>query len=73
MTVYRGGSDIRAGDWVALEREYASFHGTPVYTKVVPPKDVVWAGTYEKEWYYVPSHLVGRFKSLKEFWEAINI
>ena len=70
VTVYRGGSDIKPGDWVALERGYAEFHGTPVYELKVSPGDVVWAGTYEKEWYYIPKHLQGLFKSAREFWKA---
>jgi len=69
VTIYRGGSEIKPGDWVSLEEEYASFHGEPVYKLEVPWTDVVWAGTYEKEWYYVPKHLQGLFKSLREFWE----
>jgi len=52
--IYRGGSEIKPGDWVALEYEYAKSHGEPVYKALVPKRDVVWAGTYEKEWYYVP-------------------
>jgi ribosomal 50S subunit-recycling heat shock protein len=70
VTVYRGGSEIRPGDWVALEREYAEWHGTPVYELKVPLSDVVWAGTYEKEWFYIPKRLQGLFKSPEEFWRV---
>jgi len=72
VTVYRGGSEIKVGDWVALEPSYAEFHGTPVYEKKVALGDVVWGLTYEKEWYYVPRHLVNRFKGLEEFWEIVK-
>jgi hypothetical protein len=70
VTIYRGGSEIKPGDWVALEREYAESHGTPVYELKVPLSDVVWAGTDVKEWFYVPKRLQGLFKSPEEFWRA---
>jgi hypothetical protein len=72
VTIYRGGGKIEAGDWVALEEEYARWHGEPVYKLEVPASDVVWALTYEKEWYYIPKALQGLFKSPKEFWEHIH-
>lgn len=70
VVIYRGGSEILPGDWVALERSYAELYG-PVYTLEVSPEDVVWAGTEEREWYYVPRHLQGYFKSIEDFWEAV--
>jgi 8-oxo-dGTP pyrophosphatase MutT (NUDIX family) len=70
VTVYRGGSEIRPGDWVALEREYAEAHGTPVYELKVPASDVVWAGTDVKEWFYIPKRIQGLFSSVEEFWRA---
>jgi hypothetical protein len=70
VTIYRGGSEIKPGDWVALEREYAEGHGTPVYELKVPLSDVVWAGTDVKEWFYIPKRLQGLFKSSEEFWRA---
>ena len=72
ITIYRGGSEIKPGDWVALEEEYARGHGEPVYRLTVPWTDVVWAGTYEKEWYYVPKHLQGVFRSLEDFWKLAH-
>lgn len=66
VTIYRGvpshleTPEIRAGDWVALSREYAGEHGTgetgasQIVSDVVPAIDVVWAGTDENEWFYVP-------------------
>jgi len=76
ITIYRGGSDIRAGDWVALEpREakwYAERYKTPLYSKRVSPEDVIWAGTDPAEWFYVPKHLVGKFSCLKDFWDAVE-
>lgn len=72
VTIYRGGSEILPGDWVALEKGYARSHGEPVYSKKVPWTDVVWAGTYEKEWYYVPRELQGKFKSLEDFWRYVK-
>jgi len=70
VTIYRGGSEIRPGDWVALEKEYAESHGTPVYELKVPLSDVVWAETDVKEWFYIPKRLQGLFKSPEEFWRA---
>jgi len=67
IRIFRGGSEIRPGDWVALEYDYAEEHGTPVYTMLVPTKDVLWAGTYKKEFYYVPEEIQGRF-TLKRLW-----
>jgi len=66
VTIYRGvpnhleNPEIRAGDWVALYRGYAGEHGTGetgsnvIISKMVPAVDVVWAGTDENEWFYVP-------------------
>jgi len=73
VTVYRGGTEIKPGDWVALERGYAESHGTPVYSLEVSPHDVVWTGTDVKEWYYVPKHLQGLFKSVRGFWRACKL
>ena len=72
IVVYRGGSKIKAGDWVALEYEYARWHGYPVYKKLVRLDEVLWAGTYEKEWYYVPWYLIGYFKDYRDFWETVK-
>lgn len=61
--------DIRPGDWVALSREYASFHqkhvnedasgknqstGIKEMTRVMP-QDIYWAGTDEREFFYLPA------------------
>lgn len=72
VRIYRGGSEILAGDWVAFEFSYAESHGTPVYEKTVPLEDLVWALGYEKEWYYIPHHLVNYFKSIEEFWVNLS-
>jgi hypothetical protein len=72
VTIYRGGGEIKPGDWVALEEEYARAHGEPVFKREVPASDVVWALTYEKEWFYVPKKLQGVFKSSREFWERVH-
>ena len=71
IKIYRGGTPIRVGDWVTLEREYAEWYG-PVYTKVVSPEDVIWSGIFVKEWFYVPKRLRGYFRDLREFWEAVK-
>jgi len=66
ITIYRGGSDIRPGDWVAIEYDYASEYGK-VYEKRVSTDDVIWAGTYEKEFYYVPKEMRCRWKGIEDF------
>lgn len=60
VIIYRGISDndpnkdIRPGDWVSLNKKYASLHGgTRVLSKKVPADKVVWAGTDENEWFYI--------------------
>ena len=75
VTIYRGGktrsaSEIKPGDWVALDEKEARWYGRFVSKLNVTPYDVVWAGTYEKEWFYIPRHLQGLFKDVREFWEA---
>ncbi len=62
VTVYRGvakddpNPEIRPGDWVALKQSYAKkYGGGKVIKKVVPAKDVSWAGTDMDEWFYTPS------------------
>jgi len=56
---------IEPGDWVALERQYASMHGQlgeqkpRMITKKAKAKDVVWAGTSADEYLYAPE----RFKN----------
>lgn len=76
ITIYRGGSDIRVGDWVALDPKiakwYAERYNTPIYSRQVPPEDVVWAGTDPTEWFYIPKHLAGKFSNLREFWDAVQ-
>lgn len=57
--VPRGVTEIRPGDWVTLRRSYAATHrqrrhGWSVLTKRVPVEHVMWAGTDENEWFYVP-------------------
>jgi len=69
--IYRGGSPIKVGDWVALTYEYASWHGK-VYSKAVRVEDVVWAMTSPEEWYYVPKELQGKFKDFRDWWMFCN-
>lgn len=71
ITVYRGGSEILAGDWVAFDRSYAKWHGEPVYQKIAEFEDIVWAGTDVKEWWWIPKHLQRRYTSLKDFWDEV--
>jgi len=70
VEIHRGGKDIRAGDFVALEYEYAEVFGE-VRSLTVPKRDVVYAYTGVAEWFYVPYHLVGYFKGLEDFWNTI--
>ncbi|MEM3895410.1 hypothetical protein [Thermofilum sp.] len=72
ITVYRGsveGSEILAGDWIALEYDLASWYGI-VKRKNVSPSEIVWAGTYPREWYYIPSKLKGM--SIQQFWRLVE-
>lgn len=59
ITIYRavppGVTQIRPGDWVALDRGYAAELGRGrILKKTVPLRHVMWAGTDEHEWFYVP-------------------
>lgn len=59
ITIYRsvppGIDEIRPGDWVALDRGYAAQLGRGrILKKTVPLEHVMWAGTDENEWFYVP-------------------
>jgi hypothetical protein len=63
MWIYRGtgpgdpNKTIRAGDWVALKKSYAQQmvkSGGRLLKKRVKAWDIVWAGTDENEWFYVP-------------------
>lgn len=71
ITIYRGGSPIKPGDWVAIDPSYASEYGK-VYALDVTTDDVIWAGTDVKEYYYVPKSLQCRFRTPKEFWEFVH-
>ena len=60
VTIYRsvpkGVTEIRPGDWVTLDVNYAKQHGRgSVVSRTVPAKDVMWAGTDMNEWFYVPT------------------
>ena len=64
LQVYRGlpnGADIRPGDWVALDRNYAQLHVRDEDTQhvrsleLVSPSDIAWAGTDENEFFYLPA------------------
>lgn len=77
VTVYRAGTEeIRPGDWVYIEREraedHAEIHGLEVFSKEVPPDDVVWAGTSPDEWFYIPKELQGYWSSLEDFWKSVT-
>lgn len=51
---------FRPGDWIALRWGYAKAHGgsnNTVISKNVPAEHVIWAGTDENEWFYVPTGL----------------
>ena len=59
VKIYRavplGIDDIRPGDWVALERDYAaSMSRGHILEKTVPADEVVWAGTDLHEWFWIP-------------------
>ena len=66
VTVYRGiphnsnTKQIMPGDWVALDKKYASQHGTGesgksiVVEMKVPASEIGWAGTDMNEYFYVP-------------------
>jgi len=70
VEIYRGDKDIRAGDFVHLEYGYAAVFGK-VHSLTVPKRDIVFAYTLT-EWFYIPYHLVGYFKSLEDFWDSIR-
>jgi len=71
VEIYRGGKEIRVGDFVALEYEYAAVFGK-VSHLTVPQRDVVFAFTLT-EWFYIPHYLVGYFKNLEDFWDTIML
>ena len=57
-------NDIKSGDWVTFNREYAKIHqqarkSKRILKKVVPAEDIEWAGTDENEWRYMPRHRDG--------------
>ena len=70
VKIYRAAPDdvteIRPGDWVALDRSYAAGHlvnnrGSETWgkgrilSKSVPSHHVGWAGTDMNEWFYAPT------------------
>jgi hypothetical protein len=83
ITVYRGVSTkdpskgLIAGDWVALNREYAEIQAGEtgrIIEQQVKAKDVSWAGTDLNEWYYTPTEPTAKAQKVeakydkKEFW-----
>ena len=65
VNVYRGipkGAHILPGDWIGLSHDYASMHaknyvgaeGVVVHLDNVDPMDIYWAGTDEREFFYLP-------------------
>jgi hypothetical protein len=78
VTIYRGVSlddpatGINVGDWVSLDKDYAALHGYTakgdgrVISQKVKAKDLQWAGTDEKEWWYQPpeTYPQGAFSNL---------
>lgn len=84
ITVWRAapeGTKIETGDWVALTKDYAEGHlgklgRSKLYKSEVPVEDVVWAGTDQSEWLYVPDKIRKTFgelydkKNLEDFYKA---
>ena len=68
ITIYRGGSPIKPGDWVAIDPDYAREYGK-VYALDVTTDDVIWAGTDVREYYYVPRSVQCVFRTPVELWE----
>jgi len=63
VTVYRAVppevSELRPGDWVALERSWATQLGRgKILSQRVPASHVVWSGTDMNEWFYTPPGLL---------------
>jgi uncharacterized protein len=64
VSIYRGlpkGAAIRPGDWVALDHSYAEQHvrnasqEQVVEMEAVASTDIFWAGTDQKEFFYLPA------------------
>lgn len=54
-SVPKGIKEIRAGDWVALDKKYAKAHERGELIEMEVPADhVAWAGTDMNEYFYVP-------------------
>jgi len=54
--------DIKPGDWVTFDPEYAKTHSVGrgsvrLIEKVVPAQDVIWAGSDWNEWFYAPASM----------------
>lgn len=61
LALFRGcpqGTEIRPGDWVSLEEEYAAQHTRDDHIATlshVDAQDVFWAGTDTSEYFYMPT------------------
>ena len=63
VRIYRavpeGVTSIDPGDWVALDRAYASMHlrnpSDKIISQIVDAKDVAWARTSDDEWIFAPT------------------
>ena len=63
VRIYRavpeGVTSIDPGDWVALDRAYASMHlrnpSDKIISQIVDAKDVAWARTSDDEWLFAPT------------------
>lgn len=83
MTIWRAlpsGKDIRPGDWIALTEQYAgqhqhqtSFESSEVKSLArVSPSDIYWAGTDEREFFYLPAAWRLEGASTQEYLESLN-
>lgn len=78
LAVYRGMPerfDIRPGDWVALDPQYARSHahdthhgaGAVKHLDAVHGSDIYWSGTDEREFFYLPAAWRERGDSLEDY------
>lgn len=83
VTVYRGlpgGAEVLPGDWVSLERSYAAEHaksysghdGQVKHLECVDPMDVYWAGSDEREFFYLPRNWQRPGMSTSEYLASIS-
>jgi uncharacterized protein len=76
------GSEIRPGDWIALNESYARKHAKSNTSKhqafetkkldLVSPEDIYWAGTDENEFFYKPRAWRKDCLSIKDYFQSLT-